>query len=67
MPLFSVFFFKKALNNLLFRQALILDFINYNFMTGGGQSQEIKDRLDIVEVLSGYISLTKAGRNFKEL
>lgn len=29
------------------------------------QLQEIKDRLDIVEVLSGYLRLSKAGRNFK--
>lgn len=36
-------------------------------MTGSGELQEIKDRLDVVEVLSGYIRLTKAGRNFKAL
>ena len=36
-------------------------------MSGSGELQEIKDRLDIVEVLSGYIKLTKAGRNFKAL
>ncbi len=29
--------------------------------------QEIKDRLDIAEVLSGYIKISKAGRNFKAL
>lgn len=32
-----------------------------------GQLQEIKDRLDVVEVLSGYIRVLKAGRNFKAL
>ncbi len=31
------------------------------------QLQEIKDRLDVVEVLSGYLRLSKAGRNFKAL
>lgn len=31
------------------------------------QTQEIKDRLDVVEVLSGYLRLSKAGRNFKAL
>ncbi len=31
------------------------------------QTQEIKDKLDIAEVLSGYIRLIKAGRNFKAL
>lgn len=31
------------------------------------QLQEIKDRLDVVEVLSGYIKVVKAGRNFKAL
>lgn len=32
-----------------------------------GQLQEIKDRLDVVEVLSTYIRVVKAGRNFKAL
>ncbi len=31
------------------------------------QVQEIKDKLDITEVLSGYVRLAKAGRNFKAL
>ncbi|MBU3964907.1 hypothetical protein KKA96_00840, partial [Patescibacteria group bacterium] len=31
------------------------------------QTQEIKDKLDIAEVISGYIRLIKAGRNFKAL
>jgi DNA primase len=31
------------------------------------QIQEVKDKLDIVSVISGYVSLTKAGKNYKAL
>lgn len=36
-------------------------------MAASSQLQEIKDRLDVAEVLSSYIKLNKAGRNFKAL
>ncbi|HEB75081.1 MAG TPA: DNA primase, partial [Nitrospirae bacterium] len=33
----------------------------------GNVVEDVKERLDIVDVLSGYIDLRRAGRNFKAL